>query len=66
MSFAIEVPGQAVPLSLFELGRALEAASSADHAQRQSGGQQLQAWESHPEYYVALQVISCQTFPFQV
>jgi hypothetical protein len=57
MSFAIEVPGEATPLSLFELGKALEAAAtSTDNAQRQSAGQQLQAWESHPEYYIALQV----------
>ncbi|KAK4441959.1 armadillo-type protein [Podospora aff. communis PSN243] len=56
MNFAIEVPGEATPLSLFELGKALEAAAtSTDNAQRQSAGQQLQTWESHPEYYIALQ-----------
>ncbi|KAK3329521.1 armadillo-type protein [Apodospora peruviana] len=58
MSFAIEVPGEAAPLSLVELGKALEAAAlSTDNAQRQSAGQQLQAWESHPDYYPALQSV---------
>ena len=56
MSFAIEVPGEAAPLSMFELGRALEAAAtSTDNAQRKSAGQQLQAWEAHPDYYTSLQ-----------
>ncbi|KAK0734323.1 armadillo-type protein [Lasiosphaeria miniovina] len=58
MSFAIEVPGEAAPLSIFELGRALEAAAtSTDNAQRQSAGQQLQAWEVQPNYYSTLQTI---------
>ncbi|KAK3393703.1 armadillo-type protein [Podospora didyma] len=58
MSFAIEVPGEAAPLSMFELGRALEAAAtSTDNAQRKSAGQQLQAWEAHPDYYPSLQTI---------
>ena len=57
MSFAIEVPGEAAPLNLLELARTLEyAALSTDHAQRQSAGQQLQSWESRPDYYVSLQV----------
>ncbi|KAK3941056.1 armadillo-type protein [Diplogelasinospora grovesii] len=58
MSFAIEVPGEATPLSLFELGKALEAgALSTDHAQRQSASQQLQAWETQPEYFSTLQTV---------
>ncbi|KAK4191799.1 putative importin-11 [Podospora australis] len=58
MSFAIEVPGEAAPLSLFELGKALEAATiSTDHSQRQSASQQLQSWESHPDYFPSLQTI---------
>ncbi|KAK0731359.1 armadillo-type protein [Lasiosphaeris hirsuta] len=58
MSFAIEVPGEAAPLSLFELGKALELAStSTDHAQRQSAGQQLQAWESNQDFFPGLQSI---------
>lgn len=57
MSFAIEVPGEATPFTPVELCRTLEAASiSTDQAQRQSAGQQIQAWESHPDYYVTLQV----------
>jgi hypothetical protein len=59
MTFAIEVPGEAAPLSQSELVRALSAASlSTDHAQRQSAGQQLQTWESDPGYYPNLQVFS--------
>jgi hypothetical protein len=57
MNFAIEVPGEAVPLGPAELIKALSAASgSGDNAQRQSAGQQLQAWETHPDYYPSLQV----------
>ena len=57
MSFAIEVPGEALPLTLFDLGRALEnAAVSSDHTQRQAATKQLQTWESHPDYFPALQV----------
>lgn len=56
-SFAIEVPGEATPLSQWELVKALTSAStSTDHAQRQSATQQLQAWEAHPDYYTGLQV----------
>ncbi|KAL2271024.1 hypothetical protein VTJ83DRAFT_395 [Remersonia thermophila] len=58
MSFAIEVPGEAAPLSPFELVKALStAATSTDNGQRQSAGQQLQAWESHPDYYAGLQSV---------
>jgi hypothetical protein len=57
MSFAIEVPGEAAPLTQWELVKALSGAStSTDHSQRQSAGQQLQAWESDPGYYTHLQV----------
>lgn len=57
MSFAIEVAGEASPLSLQELCRTLQlATSSLDYAQRQSAGQQLSAWESHEDYYPSLQV----------
>ena len=57
MSFAVEVPGEAAPLSLLELARALDAANnSTNGAQRQSAGKQLQAWEAHPDYYPSLQV----------
>ncbi|KAH8682395.1 armadillo-type protein [Xylariales sp. PMI_506] len=56
MSFAIEVPGEASPLSLQELCRVLQlATSSHDFSQRQSAGQQLAAWEAHTDYYPSLQ-----------
>jgi hypothetical protein len=57
MSFAVEVPGEAVPLSLRELGRALQAAAtSRDVAQRQAASSQLTAWESHEDFFPSLQV----------
>ncbi|KAL2174760.1 armadillo-type protein [Thermothelomyces heterothallicus CBS 202.75] len=57
-SFAIEVPGEAAPLNQWELVKALSsAATSTDHAQRQSAGQQLQAWEPHSDYFALLQTI---------
>ncbi|KAI1849053.1 hypothetical protein JX266_005014 [Neoarthrinium moseri] len=57
MSFAIEVPGEASPLSLQELCRTLQlATSSQDYSQRQSAGQQLSSWESHVDYYASLQL----------
>ncbi len=56
MSFAIEVPGEAVPLSFQDLGKALEAGISSDHNQRQSASAQLAEWERHPDYFPALQV----------
>ncbi|KAG6131607.1 hypothetical protein E4U12_003610 [Claviceps purpurea] len=57
MSFAIEVPGEANPLSLTALCRILQAATGNDHAQRQSAGQQLAAWEQTPGYYSSLQTV---------
>jgi hypothetical protein len=57
MSFAIEVAGEAAPLNQWELVKALASAgTSTDHSQRQSASQQLQTWESHPDYYTHLQV----------
>lgn len=58
MSFAIEVPGEASPLSFQELCRSLQLASSSpDHTQRQSAGQQLSSWEqTQVDYYPSLQV----------
>lgn len=56
MNFAVEVPGEAAPLSLQELVRALQAAqSSTDNAERQSAGQQLTAWYSHKDFLSSLQ-----------
>jgi hypothetical protein len=56
MSFAIEVPGEAVPLNQRDLFRALQAATSNDHTQRQAASQQLTEWESHHDYFPSLQV----------
>lgn len=56
MSFAIEVPGEANPLTLETLCRTLQSATGNDHAQRQTAGQQLAAWEQTPGYYSSLQV----------
>lgn len=57
MSFAIEVPGEANPLTLQSLAQALQSATSSDFAQRQTAGQQLTTWELHPGYYSSLQAI---------
>jgi hypothetical protein len=57
MNFTVEVPGEASPLSLEELARVLNAAtSSTNNAERQSAGQQLSSWETHREFYSSLQV----------
>lgn len=58
MSFAIEVPGDANPLSFQGLCQALQSATSSDFSQRQTAGQQLTTWESQPGYYSSLQVSS--------
>ncbi|GAO15702.1 uncharacterized protein UV8b_01562 [Ustilaginoidea virens] len=55
MSFAVEVPGEANPLTLEDLCRALQSATSNDTTQRQAAGQQLSAWEQAPGYYSSLQ-----------
>ncbi|KAI8957497.1 ARM repeat-containing protein [Daldinia sp. FL1419] len=58
MNFAIEVPGAATPLNFYELLRTLQTASTShDNSSRQAAGQQLTAWESHPEYYPTLQSV---------
>lgn len=55
MSFAIEVPGDANPLTLQSLYQTLQSATSTDYAQRQTAGQQLTSWELQPGYYSSLQ-----------
>ncbi|KAK2594260.1 hypothetical protein QQS21_008039 [Conoideocrella luteorostrata] len=55
MSFAIEVPGEASPLSLENLCRALQSATSQEYAQRHAAGQQLSSWEQTTGYYSSLQ-----------
>uniref|UniRef100_A0A8H7TJH4 Importin N-terminal domain-containing protein n=1 Tax=Bionectria ochroleuca TaxID=29856 RepID=A0A8H7TJH4_BIOOC len=58
MSFAIEVPGSANPLSYQGLCRTLQnATTSPDATQRQSSEQQLTTWETHPGYYSSLQSV---------
>ncbi|KAK8074850.1 hypothetical protein PG997_009513 [Apiospora hydei] len=67
MSFSIEVAGQASPLSLEELWRTLQAATSQDFSQRQSAGQQLTSWEVHEDYYPALQMVFLErTLPHEI
>lgn len=56
MSFAIEVPGEAIPLTLQELCKALEAATSMDNSLRQAAGKQLSSWEIQEGYFPSLQV----------
>lgn len=55
MSFAIEVPGEANPLSENLLIHSLRSASSSDPHQIQTGTKQLQQWERSEGYYVHLQ-----------
>ncbi|PHH91348.1 hypothetical protein CDD83_810 [Cordyceps sp. RAO-2017] len=57
MSFAIEVPGEASPLTFEALCRTLQSATSHDHARRQAAGQQLVAWEQQQGYYSSLQAV---------
>ncbi|KAI8302200.1 Importin-11 [Colletotrichum sp. SAR11_59] len=67
MSFAIEVPGDANPLSLQELCRALESATSTDYARRQAAGQQLTSWETEKGYFSSLQTIFLdKSLPFDI
>ncbi|KAL8689874.1 MAG: hypothetical protein Q9218_004551 [Villophora microphyllina] len=57
MQFAIEVAGEANPLSVQTLYQTLSAASSTNPQQIKSGAQQLQNWEKQPGYYSSLQSI---------
>ncbi|KAL8922668.1 MAG: hypothetical protein Q9208_004981 [Pyrenodesmia sp. 3 TL-2023] len=57
MSLAVEVSGEANPLSIQALYRTLAAAASTDSQQIKSGTLQLQCWEKHPGHYSALQTI---------
>ena len=56
MAFAIEVPGEAAPLTPQQVYLALQSASSAQQLRIQSGTQQLRTWETARGYYVLLQV----------
>ena len=55
MNFAIEVPGEANPLSAQNVFHTLAAAASNDQQQIKSGAQQLQNWEKKPGYHSLLQ-----------
>ncbi len=55
MSFAIEVPAEANPLTTETLYHVLRSASSNDRQQVKTGTQQLQNWERSPGYYSSLQ-----------
>lgn len=56
MSFAIEVPGEAAPLTPQQIYLALQSASSSQQLSIQTGTQQLQTWETQRAYYPLLQV----------
>jgi hypothetical protein len=56
MSFAIEVPGEAAPLTPQQVYLALQCASSSQQLSIQTGTQQLQTWETQRGYYPLLQV----------
>ncbi|KAK2625530.1 hypothetical protein QTJ16_004842 [Diplocarpon rosae] len=56
MSFLIEVPGEAAPLSPQQVFLALQSAGSSQQSNIQTGTQQLQTWETQQGYYSLLQV----------
>ncbi|CAK7239354.1 MAG: hypothetical protein STHCBS139747_000784 [Sporothrix thermara] len=67
MSFAIEVPGAAVPLNLPDLCKALQAGNSSDHSQRQAASQQLDEWQTHQTFFSSLQSIFLdRSLPYEV
>ncbi|KAL8766030.1 MAG: hypothetical protein Q9209_007059 [Squamulea sp. 1 TL-2023] len=67
MSFAIELAGEANPLSIQSLYQTLTAASSSNHQQVKSGTQQLQNWEKQPGFFCLLQSIFVDvSLPFEV
>lgn len=53
---AIEVPGEANPLTEGILYHVLRSASSSDPTQVQTGTKQLQEWEKAQGFYPKLQV----------
>ncbi|KAK2875967.1 hypothetical protein FQN49_001488 [Arthroderma sp. PD_2] len=67
MQVAIEVPGEANPLTLQNIIHALTSAASSSQQQVQSGASQLQNWEKQPGYYSLLQdVFTSYSLPFEV
>lgn len=66
-SFAIEVPGEANPLSEGSLFQSLQSASSSNPQQIQTGTKQLQSWEKSEGYYVHLQSAYLDSrLPFEI
>ena len=67
MNFAIEVPGEANPLTDQTLFHVLQSASSNDQQQIKTGAQQLQNWEKTPGFYSLLQSLLLNvSLPFEV
>jgi hypothetical protein len=56
MSFNIEVPGEAAPLTPQQVYFALQSAGSSQQQSIQTGTKQLQTWETQKGYYTLLQV----------
>ncbi|KAN0093757.1 ARM repeat-containing protein [Hyaloscypha variabilis] len=57
MAFAIEVPGEAAPLTPQQVYLALQSAGSSQQLSIQTGTQQLQTWETQRGYYPLLQAV---------
>jgi hypothetical protein len=56
MRHAIELPGEAAPLTPQQVLLALQSASSSQQHLIQTGAQQLQTWEGQRGYHRLLQV----------
>ena len=64
---AIEVPGEANPLTAGILYHVLRSASSTNPTQIQTGTKQLQTWEKAPRFYPLLQsVFLDKSLPYEV
>jgi hypothetical protein len=64
---AIEVPGEANPLTEGILYHVLRSASSTNPTQIQTGAKQLQTWERAPRFYPLLQsVFLDKSLPYEV
>lgn len=57
MAQAVELPGEANPMSLQNVLSALILAASSTQQQVQTGAQQLQNWEKQEKYFSFLQVL---------
>ena len=67
VSFAVEVPGEANPLTEGILYHVLRSASSSDPNQIQTGTKQLQEWEKTRGFYQLLQAVFLdRTLPLEV